>query len=76
MFKYLVRFAHEDDTQPENSEERHGAGQIEIETDEEVTRQEHLVEIARTIGNKNGYTKVGITDIKQVVEDDSEEGDS
>lgn len=72
MYKYLVRFAHEDDRKPEGAEDRHGAGQIEIETDIEVTKAEHLTEIARTIGMKNGYTKVGITDIKEMIEEDEE----
>lgn len=70
MYKYLVKFAHEDDSKPADSEERHGAGQIEIEVDHLVESQEDLIEIARTIGKKNNYTKVGIVNIVQMVEDD------
>lgn len=71
-FQYLVRFAHEDETQ-EDEAKRHGAGQIEITTDHLITTEADKMEIARFIGKKNGYTKVGITHILQMVEDEGEE---
>lgn len=75
MFKYQVKFAHMNENATDDKE-RHGEGIIEIETDEEVTTQEHLLEIARSIGTKYGYTQVGIESILQmvkVIEQDDEE---
>lgn len=69
MYKYKVKFAHEDENAT-SEEERHGAGMIDIETDHLVESREDLVEIARTIGKKNGYTKVVITAIVQEIEDE------
>lgn len=68
MFKYQVKFAHSNENAT-NDKERHGEGLIEIETDEEVRTKEHLVEIARSIGTKYGYTTVGVESILQMVEE-------
>lgn len=72
MFKYQVKFAHLNENATDDKE-RHGEGLIEIETDEEVTSQEHLVEIARSIGTKYGYTTVGIESILQMIEEIEQE---
>lgn len=77
-FEYLLKYAHENEN-AESQEERHGAGQITLFVDHEVTTFEEIREMNKTIfrnlrDNGTPVTKVVITSIAQVVRDDPDEG--
>lgn len=67
MPAYRIEFAHED----ENANEaiRHGKGSIEIttdlpiESDDDTTYKQRTYEVARTIGQQLGKTKIAILSI-------------
>lgn len=63
--KYRVTFAHDNDRQ-ENEDIRHGWGTVEIVTDRPVESDEQRLEVARSIGNTYGFTKVGVMSIDPV----------
>lgn len=61
MFSYRIKFSHENENAL-SQEERHGQGQIDIETDVPIETQEQVNEVAKAILRNSGgrYTKVGI----------------
>ena len=78
QFEYLVKYAHENENS-DNPEERHGAGQITLFVDHEVTTLEEIKEMNATIAHNlidNGtpVTKVAITSLAQVLRDELDEG--
>ena len=67
MYKYRVHYQADDDTK-ETVDERSFEGLIVIETDEEVTAPEHIMEILRKIGTENGFIVVKFINIFQELE--------
>lgn len=50
--------------------ERWGFGRVPITTEVEPTSDDHFMEIARTIGKKNGYEVVRVQHITETVPED------
>lgn len=78
QFEYLVKYAHENENATDPTE-RHGAGQISLYVDHEVTTRNDILEINKIIFRNlrtNGHpvTKVVITNMVQVLRDEKDEG--
>lgn len=78
QFEYLVKYSHENENATD-PQERHGAGQITLFVDHEVTTMEEIKEMNATIAHNlidNGtpVTKVAINSLAQVIRDDLDEG--
>ena len=67
MYKYRVHYQADDDTK-DTVEERSSEGLMTVETDIEVTEQEHIIEILRQIGKDNGFTSVKLVNMFQELE--------
>lgn len=67
MPKYRIEFAHEDENADESI--RHGKGTIEIstdlpiESDDDTTYKQRTYEVARSIGQQLGKTKIAILSV-------------
>lgn len=73
MPTYTVNYAFQvagADEKPE--EERWGFGRVPITTDVMPTTDEQFMEIARTIGTKNGYEIVRIQHVAEAVAEDED----
>lgn len=69
--RYIVKFAHDNS----NVEGEWGWGTADVETDEPIVGDAAQVEVARRIGIKNGFTKVGILEIIPREDEDVIEGE-
>ncbi len=67
MPRYKVTYAHVDEEQ----ENTFGWGVAEIDTDVVPETDEQLLEIARSIGIKNSFTKVGILELTELADGES-----
>lgn len=73
MPNYSVQYAFSSDG-PDVVDKKYGYAKTEINTDLPIETEEHRIEIARFLGQKGGYTSVGVMDIKPIdhFTDDSE----
>ena len=63
MPNYTVQYAFTNDT-AETKDKQFGYSKTQINTDLPIETEEHRIEIARFLGQKGGYTAVGIMDIQ------------
>lgn len=74
MHIYRVYYAHENVNEPDETQ-KHGYAMQELEVDHEITTEEEVMEIARSIGREHGYTSVGVIKIEQRIESEEEDTD-
>jgi hypothetical protein len=65
MPNYTVQYAFSNDD-ADVKEKKFGYGKTQINTDLPVETEEHRIEIGRFLGQKHGYTAVGIMDVTPI----------